>query len=140
LRCAIGTPLAVSLVGAGDRAGILRRAGAGWLLLEPSSQPQILVMTAAVVSVRGLPVRAADAGDTDVVTSRLGLGHALRIIARDRSPVTIGLCDGSACAGTIDRVGADYLDLAEHPPGEPRRGISAVRAVTFGGVAVVRPA
>jgi hypothetical protein len=62
-------------------------------------------------------------------------------VARDRSTVTVVSRDGSACVGTIDRVGADFLDLAEHGPGEPRRAadVLAMRAVTLGGLALVRP-
>jgi hypothetical protein len=74
------------------------------------------------------------------VFARLGLGSALRAIARDRVQVVIGLLDGSAVTGTVDRVGSDFVEVAEHGPGEPRRRseVSGVRAVPFAAVAVVR--
>jgi hypothetical protein len=42
--------------------------------------------------------------------------------------------------GTLDRVGADYAEMAEHPADEPRRrdAVQGVRAVVIGAVAVVR--
>jgi hypothetical protein len=43
-------------------------------------------------------------------------------------------------AGTLDRVGADYVELAEHPADLPRRAeaVQGVRAVVISGIAVVR--
>jgi hypothetical protein len=44
--------------------------------------------------------------------------------------------------GTIDRVGADYLDLAEHAPDEPRRAgsVRAKRTVPFAAILFVQRA
>jgi hypothetical protein len=54
--------------------------------------------------------------------------------------VQIVLDDGGTLTGTLDRVGADYVELAVHPADEPRRNeaVQGVRAVVIGAVAVVR--
>jgi hypothetical protein len=57
---------------------------------------------------------------------------ALRELARRREPVRVQLVDGSAVGGTIEAVGSDYLEVAEHDPGEARRR-TAVRARRFIG-------
>jgi hypothetical protein len=61
---------------------------------------------------------------------------ALRELARRREPVKVVLADGTAVDGTIEAVGSDYLELAEHDPGEARRR-AAVRARRFVGFAAV---
>jgi hypothetical protein len=65
----------------------------------------------------------------------------LRVLTRDRTPTSLVLVDGATFTGTIDRVGIDYLDLAEHPLDEPRRSSSlrGVRTLSLRGIAVVRP-
>jgi hypothetical protein len=52
------------------------------------------------------------------------------------------LIDGSTAAGTLDRVGADFVEVAEHAQGEPRRhdAVRAVRAYPLTSLAVVRRA
>src|SRR4051794_29716708 len=125
---------------AGTVAGRLERSGPGWWLLSAAGGVDQLVSTDAMTWVSGLPALAADPAAQSAVEGRLGLPYALRGIARDRSPVGVVLRDGTTCAGTIDRVGADFLDLAEHAPGEPRRAgvVRSARTIALASVAVVR--
>jgi hypothetical protein len=95
------------------------------------------VPASAIVSIEGLG--RATAMPAGVVLRRLGLGHALRALARDRAPVRAQTAAG-VLSGTIDRVGADHLDLALHAPGEWRRAeaVTGVATVGFGGLYAVR--
>jgi hypothetical protein len=138
LRAAVGGRLELTAAGAGSLAGEVERVGTGWLLLDCSPTLTVLVLADAIVSIRGLP--GFSAGAADAVAARMGLGIVLRGLAQDRAAVALTLRDGSAPTGTIDRVGADHLDLAEHPVDQPRRN-AAVRGnctVPFTGLATVR--
>jgi hypothetical protein len=75
-----------------------------------SSVRRALVPLAAVAAVDGLATHAAPAAG--VVESRLGLGHALRALARDRVVVRVRT-GGTDLTGRIERVGADHVDLAD---------------------------
>jgi hypothetical protein len=140
LRPAVGTALELIVEGAGVLHGTLARVGPGWLLLDVEGQAEALVTAHALLGVRGLPLAADSPGAAGAVAARLDLGYVLRIVARDRSPVGIVARDGMRLDGTIDRVGADFVDLAEHASGEPRRPgqVSGVRTVAFSAIAVVR--
>ena len=70
------------------------------------------------------------------VVRRYPLALALRELARRRDPVKVDLGDGTSVDGTIEAVGSDYLELAEHDPGEARRR-AAVRARRFVGFAAI---
>ncbi len=75
----------------------------------------------------------------DALSRRLGLPFVLRDLCRRRSSVEI-MTTTRALHGTIDRVGRDHLDLAEHDPGEPRRAgaVRAVRILPFSAILLVR--
>lgn len=127
LRAALGQRVVLRLTGGGGVDGVLRAAGPDWLLVEEAAG-EALVPLAAVVLLDGLTRSlAAPAG---AVEGRLGLASALRGVARDRSAVRIwlGAGDGGVLTGTVDRVGADHLDLARHAVDEARRP-GAVRGV-----------
>jgi hypothetical protein len=93
-----------------------------------------------VTAVAGLVAVTAPAEEQGAVARRLDLRRALRGLARDRATVSCLLEDGMALTGTVDRVGADFLELAEHPPDQPRRraAVTGVRAVPLRAVVAVR--
>lgn len=61
------------------------------------------------------------------LAARLGIAFLLRDLCRRRATVIVRTTVGEV-TGTIDRVGRDHLDLAEHDRDEPRRA-SAVRQI-----------
>lgn len=124
LRASAGQPLRLVLAGGERVAGSCADIAPEWLTLAGEAGP-VLVPLHAVAWVDGLGRSVAPPAGQ--VLRRLGLGAALRALARDRAGVRV-LTSGGTVTGTIDRVGADHLDLAEHAPGEPRRA-SAVRGV-----------
>jgi hypothetical protein len=137
---ALGLPLTLACGGAGAVAGVLVEVGPDWLLVEDDGARQCLVALAAIRSVAGLGRRTAAPEPTGAVRRRLDLRRALRGLARDRSAVQILMDDGGLLGGTLDRVGADYVELAEHPGDLPRRAeaVQGVRAVVISRIAVVR--
>jgi hypothetical protein len=140
LAGALGFPVVLGVRGAGQVAGVLAGVGPDWVLLEGAQEREHLVALAAVRTVAGLGRRTAAPEPAGAVRARLDLRRALRGLARDRSAVQLVSDDGGALTGTLDRVGADYVELAVHPSDEPRRreSVQEVRAVVIGAVAVVR--
>jgi hypothetical protein len=138
-RGAVGHPVLVALTGVGPLAGVVLDVGSEWLLLRDTAGRDVLVTWASVVTITGIGVASAPPGEGGEVFRRLGLGSALRAVARDRSAVSIALVDGSIVAGTLDRVGRDFVEVSEHPVGEARRNaqVSAVRAIALTGIATV---
>lgn len=136
---AIGHPVRADVLGGGPVGGVLLEVGAQWLLLRDAAGRDVLLPWSAVLSLTGLGVGSGVPGEGGEVFRRLGLGAALRAIARDRAPVGVGLVDGSAISGTLDRVGLDFVEISEHPVGEARRPaqVGAVRSVAFAGLASV---
>lgn len=139
LRTAAGGVIAVACEGDLTVRGVLVRVASDALLIQESAHRECLVPWARVLSIGGVPGLFAVPADSPIA-DRLGLRVLLRAIARDRSAVQVVLRDGSMLAGTIDRVGADFLELAEHAAAEPRRrgAVRQVVIVPLGGLVAVR--
>jgi hypothetical protein len=139
LEPAVGTALAIAVHGGGTVHGRLLDAGGDWLLVEETGGREVLVPLEAVLGIAGVSARTGSPGAEGEVGKRLDLRWALRGLARSRSGVRVVLRDGSSVTGTLDRVGADHLDLAEHAPGEPRRpgAVRQVRLVPLTALALV---
>ncbi len=127
LRAHVGQQLTLRLRNGDQVSGAVDDVAAEWLALTQRAA-QVLVPIEAVSSVGGLS--RAVSPEPGVVLRRLGLRHALRALARDRAPVRLTLA-GGAVTGTIDRVGADHIDVAEHPVGEARRPGAVRQVVTI---------
>jgi sRNA-binding regulator protein Hfq len=91
--------------------GEVRDVATDWVLVE-EQQRQHLVPSAAVAAVTGLGrfARPATSGRAE----RLGLGHVLRALMRDRRPVQVRV-HTAAYPGWISRVGKDHVDLEVSP-------------------------
>jgi hypothetical protein len=125
LRAARGRPVVVRLGEGLTVAGeLLEVVGAG--------SRRMLVPVTAIVAIEGLGPHAAPCEGE--VMRKLGLGHALRALARDRALVRV-VSRGVEVTGRVDRVGADHLDLAVGPEGTR---VGGVLAVPFASLQVVR--
>lgn len=127
-----GQPILAELVTGEKLEGQLDDIGTDWLLLRVPGGGELLVTSGSLIGLVGLGTRV----DPGASARRFGLGYALRVLARDRAPVVLTDRSGRRRTGTIDVVGADALDLAEHPPGEPRRAgnVRGQRTVPFAAI------
>ena len=139
---AVGRTVSVSATGAGTLHGRLSDVGPDWLLLEETGNRELLVAAAWVLGITGVGARSNVPGSEGEVGRSLDLRWALRGLARNRVGVQVVLVDGTTLAGTLDQVGADHVDLAEHPAGEQRRAgaVRQVRVLPLTALSVVRNA
>ena len=137
LSAAVGRgPLELRTAGGVVVTGPAIDVGADWVLVDEHAGRPALIPFAALRSVTGL----GRAEQTGAVAKGFGLGAALRAISRDRAVVELVDVERHSVTGTIDGVGRDCVDLAEHPVDLPRRAehVVAFRTIAFAGLAVVR--
>lgn len=136
LAASVSRRLQLRVRGAGDVAGELADVGRDWMLLEAEGRRSALVPFSALLAVSGCAERS---NQSPTVARRFGLGHALRVLSRDRAVVRLLDVDGRSVAGTPDRIGSDHLDLAQHPADVPRRraNVTGRLVVPFSAIAVV---
>ncbi|HZM65366.1 MAG TPA: hypothetical protein VFC16_03575 [Nakamurella sp.] len=155
LAGSVGRPIRVRVGGGSTVAGALVAVGPDWVLVSEGQGRDALVAARAVVAVEGLS--AVTALPMLGVSIRLDLRRALRGLVRDRAPVAMTVAgwpssdagtsagvgsSGSSgeITGTIDRVGADFVEIAVHAAWEPRRAASVrtVMLVPLAAVMLVR--
>lgn len=130
------------VVGERERStGRIDAVGADWIAMRTTDAPgAVIVPLAAVRELRTdhatLLESLADTPHEPSLRDRMTLGFVLRDLARRRIPLRIGLEHGEVVHGTVDRAGADHLDLAEHDAGVPRRAaeVRGFRVLPFPSV------
>lgn len=150
ILCSASASASIELAGGLRLPVRLRALGADWVaaavaLVDRGSRAQTtrLIPLEALrgVSVdHGLLLSTLEAVDgTTTLRERMTLGFMLRDLARRRIPVRVLTVDGTDLHGTVDRAGADHLDLALHDPDEPRRAsaVRGFRIIPLGAIASV---
>ncbi|MCK9922512.1 hypothetical protein MXD61_11585 [Frankia sp. AgPm24] len=127
MRPVVGYPTRLRVLGgqhAGESLhGTLAALGMDWLLLAEPGATEALVPMRALLAVENLSVISAAPGHEGPLGAKLDLRYVLRGLVRDRSTCTLRFVDGTTLHGTPVRVGADFLEVAEHAVGEfARRG------------------
>ena len=144
---ALGSEMRVRTAAGQVVGGTMSRVGSDWVLLGQHPGREVLIATRWITSVEGV-VRTTGLPLSEV-ERRFDLRLALRGVSRDRSPVTLTVPGGSAgqgdggteLTGTLDRVGHDFVELAQHAPWEPRRAVDvrSVALIPLASVVMVRP-
>ncbi|KLL12032.1 hypothetical protein [Protofrankia coriariae] len=145
LRPAIGSSLRLGVQVVGRESdsvltGQLTALGVDWMLLREPAAHEVLVPLHRVLWVHGLAALSAHPGHEGPLAVRLDLRYVLRGVARDRSSCAVVLADGTPVRGTVDRVGADFVEVAEHLDDEFRRArsVRAVRTIPLAAIGFVR--
>lgn len=142
---AVDARVNVVLTAGHRRTARVRGLGADWVALAPLEDPRLLLVPLEALEQVGVDhgtlLASLDADQPETsLRERMTLGFVLRDLARRRVPVRIAPRHGEPVHGTIDRAGADHLDLAVHDQGEPRRtqNVRAHVVVPFAALVWVR--
>jgi hypothetical protein len=110
-----------------------------FLVVRGADEVEQLIRHGPAVSVALAPEPPSLRPAPGPATRRYQFALALRELARRREPVRVLLGDATSCDGTIEAVGSDYLEIAEHNLGEVRRrgAVRARRLVSFAAVVAV---
>ncbi|REJ06554.1 hypothetical protein DY023_05455 [Microbacterium bovistercoris] len=123
----------------------MRTIGADWIAVTIRNDPRPLIVPIAAIAGVGtdhgsLLGSLAETAELSPLRARMDLGFVLRDLARRRTTVALAVRDGGLQHGTIDRAGADHLDIALHDAGEPRRTstVRGFRVVPFSSLRWIR--
>lgn len=128
--------VALEVTGAGVVSGEVAAVGRDVVVLAAEDGDWAIAVWGIAAVVNAAP----GARGPSAPSERLGLTAVARAWARQRCVVRVLRIGAAPLDGTIDAVGADHLDLAEHDPGEPRSPAAVRRQATIplGGIAAIR--
>lgn len=142
--------LALTLASGQSLSVVLIRLGQDWCAVDVISPPAFsghaIVPIAAIAAVNLAPHQvtrslrqAPEVRQAPRIADLIGLGFVLRDIARRRHALEIHTLRG-IFGGTLDRVGSDHCDLAEHSPRGARRNenVRTYRVVSLADITLVR--
>lgn len=137
LRHGSTVTIAVGSIGRDWLAGELDGPRRGSCLV-PFSAIASLLPTMEQLALSLLPDPPAEPAAS--LSARLGLAFVLRDLCRRRAAIEVATASEQTLHGTIDRVGRDHLDLAEHEAGAPRRAsaVDRIRILPFDEIVLVR--
>ncbi|WP_091231932.1 hypothetical protein [Microbacterium sp. 3J1] len=130
--CVMQAPATIDLPGGRRVRSRLHALGADWMAaamieaegVSTARTTRLFPLSAVrgLTTDHGLLLASLEEGEASSadLRERMTLGFVLRDLARRRVAVRIVGLDGPDLHGTIDRAGADHLDLALHDPGEAR--------------------
>jgi hypothetical protein len=144
-----GGPLKVALCDGSVATVAVGSVGRDWIVgeLVGARRGSCVIPMAAVAALLPTPEQQARsvgvepaAEPTASLSARLGLAFVLRDLCRRRAAVELSTASADRLHGTIDRVGRDHLDLAEHEAGVPRRAaaVDRIRILPFAELLLVR--
>lgn len=128
----------------------LATVGRDWLAAQLPGGGECVVPLGSIASVAMSAAQLAASrermpepqpGAPGPLTAKIGIGVVLRDLARRRVPVDVlTRAEPAPAHGTIDRVGADHLDLAVHERGAVRRESSVLehRVVSLAAITQLR--
>ncbi|MFD5225054.1 hypothetical protein ACFWHT_05455 [Microbacterium sp. NPDC058342] len=124
---------------------VLRAVGADWVGVGIAGEHRLRIVPSAAITAigadHGVLLAGLEAGMAgEGLRERMTFGFVMRDLARRRTPVTVRRTGADPQHGTIDRAGADHLDLALHDRSEPRRprAVQGFRLIPFDAVSWVR--
>lgn len=140
-------PPSLELIDGSALSARIQALGADWLAAAPAEAQRHGMTIVPLAAIRGVGLahgdvlRSARPSDRRAgLSERMTFGFVMRDVARRRVPVSVGTASGRVLTGTIDRAGADHLDLALHEPGAARRAgdVLGYRLVPFVSIGWVR--
>ncbi len=120
--------------------GRIAAVGTDWFAVDRGPASVSVVPLVALAGLR-MPhadlLHSATGRAGQALRERLDLGFVVRDLARRRVPVRIEVVTGDSLTGTVDRAGADHVDLAVHDLETARHpsAVTSFRMVPFGAIA-----
>jgi hypothetical protein len=140
LHAAAGKTVRFQCPGGVTVSGTVAGVGRDWVTVHEATGHETVIVLDTLLAAHCLPSGATKSSAWPVVDSRLSLRHAVRILIRDRSAVRVHLLDGAVVDGTLDRIGANFVEVAARarPDARRRDAVRSTTLINMGAVVAIR--